>query len=184
MDAVAGVELLTNLTKIIETLWTVTLRFLGLTGLIMLFLGVYKLSRTSSGTNIGNQSEGQKIIGLILGGTLLLSIQPFVNSFSQQAFNADAKFSLSQVQAGGGGEMIDLAIRFAFYAIMYIGLIAIGKGLWGLGHLGESQDYTVPKSISFVFFGILAMNIEIVVNIVAALGGSQFESALHRIIGA
>jgi hypothetical protein len=158
---------------LIAAWWEPVITIFYFLGVVLVVASVVQLP------NPQNKYKLSKVILTGIAGILLLNLPELMDSLSYTIFNTGSEHTLSYSPPSHPGSVY---VKFAIYAVKFIGLLGIGRGCWLLRDNANGQAQVMRGAVHFVG-GILAVNIVQFINLLGESIGGDTQSTITAIIG-
>lgn len=142
--------------------------FVYISAIILLFVGISRLTKTAQEGPRGPAGLGTIITFLVSGA--LFSIGGMTKTFMESLFgagNIKAASRITGIMAPGDAYRVQTVIDAVMAFVMIVGLIALIRGFFVLRAFadGGSQNASVAQALTFLFGGALAINLGEFINV-------------------
>ncbi|WP_305910431.1 hypothetical protein Q9L42_021225 (plasmid) [Methylomarinum sp. Ch1-1] len=172
-------KILENLIPQLQAWWD-PITYIGyFTGLVMVVSGV--ISAIPKNQSMHRGGEYGKSFALVISGSLLLSLIPFMDVLSQTIFLEDSVHGLSYTPPSSDTPE-GVYITVGMLIIMLTGLVGVIRGLNLLGKSGGDSRLFAP-AVTHLIGGIAAVNFTKLLGVIGVSLGGDIENILSKIVG-
>lgn len=177
MDQSSQEQFISNVTKIVTSLWPLLIYIIIFTGIVLCGWSVWSF--------IQAQKDGRKGTGYIatfIAGVFMVSINAMLNASSESFFNTSSPASLTlHMTSNAGGEYGQvMALLFDFLAL--VGLYAYYRSFQLFREWGEDRHAIGPALWHFAG-GVAMVNAQTLLQALGISLGGLFQSAIQHILG-
>lgn len=174
-------QAIANLSENLGPFWDLFHIIAYILGALML-VGSLLYMRSQGQGHGHSQGIGGAFIGVVCG-VALLGLPALLDALSSTIFETSAPTSLSSVSGGSGADGV--FIKFAIRVIMLVGLYAVIKGITMLkDHARSQQGGTLWSAMVHLCMGILCINVEVFMRVLAESIGGVFKDITLKLLSA